>query len=486
QPSRQPKSQPKSRPSTQPKSSPSTRPSRQPSTRPSSQPRSRPQPKPQPKPSTRPSTQPKSNPAPSRTQPAQTRPSRTQPSRVTPDRTRTTPSRGTVDPNRTRTTPSPRVEPRTEPRGVDRPSVRPDGDPVRPISTGTGNGTVKRVMSGGRATPRATKKGAPRGFDLDTARDSFARRMGGGMSGVGGRMGSHPDEPGGHGGGHGDGHGGGHDDGHHGGGHDDGHHGDDWHIDIDINFWSHPTYCPGGWWYVWGDYDGDGYLDYVCTNGSYSVYWYGWTGSYWDCSPWYGWYPTRYRTYWWTHSIPDTYRGTVYGTDDELLDEPTVTLVDDMPETIPEAVPLSAVEVARLEMSIGNPGVAIEAYRAHLSTYPDDWYTLRELGIAMIRDGQRGDGIAMIGYAHSQDPLLAYDAIPVELFEGDGRLMRDVLVKVVGWAHRNPSASAWLTVALIMQGEGRTGPAMKMIDRAEEHGLGFEVADQMRSALLQP
>jgi hypothetical protein len=357
---------------------------------------------------------------------------------------------------------------------------------VRPISTGTGNGTVKRVMTGGRATPRATKKGAPRGFDLDTARDSFARRMGGGMSGVGGRMGSHPDEPGGHGDGHGGGHGGGHDDGHHGGGHDDGHHGDDWHIDIDINFWSHPTYCPGGWWYVWGDYDGDGYLDYVCTNGSYSVYWYGWTGSYWNCSPWYGWYPSRYRTYWWTHSIPDTYRGTVYGTDDELLDEPTVLVVDDMPETIPEAVPLSAVEVARLEMSIGNPGVAIEAYRAHLSEYPDDWYTLRELGIAMIRDGQRGDGIAMIGYAHSQDPLLAYEAIPVELFEGDGRLMRDVLVKVVGWAHRNPSASAWLTVALIMQGEGRTGPAMKMIDRAEQHGLEFEVADQMRSALLQP
>ena len=168
------------------------------------------------------------------------------------------------------------------------------------------------------------------------------------------------------------------------------------------------------------------------------------------------------------------------------MDEPSTIMVDAVPETMPEAVPLSAVEVARLEMSIGNPGVAIEAYRAHLSDYPDDWYALRELGIAMIRDGQRGDGIAIIGYAHSQDPLLAYDAIPVELFEGDGRLMRDELVKVVGWAHRNPSASAWLTVAVIMQGEGRAGPAMKMIDRAQDHGLGFEVADQMRSALVQP
>lgn len=346
-------------------------------------------------------------------------------------------------------------------------------------------------MSAGRVVTRATKEGAPGGFDMDEARKSFVNRMGGGnKSGVGGKMDSHPDEPGHHDDGHGGGdsaHGGGHD-GHHGGGHGHGNHhdDDDWHIDIDINFWSHPTYCPSGWWYVWGDYDHDGYIDYVCTNGSYSVYWYNWRGSYWDCSPWYGWYPTRYRSYWWRYSYPDTYQGVVYGTNDELLDEPTVYEVTEVPEEIPEAMPLAAIEVARLEMSLGNPGVAIEAYRAHLSSYPEDWYALRELGIAMIRDGQRGDGVAMIGYAHSQDPLLAYDGVPVELFEGDARLMRDVLVSVVGWAHRNPSSSAWLTVAVIMQSEGRHKPALKMIDRAQDHGLGFEVAEQMRSALIQP
>ncbi len=91
----------------------------------------------------------------------------------------------------------------------------------------------------------------------------------------------------------------------------------------------------------------------------------------------------------------------------------------------------------------------------------------------------------MIGYAHSQDPQLAFDVMPVELFEGDARLMRDTLVKVVGWAHRNPSASAWLSVAIIMQGEGRNGPALKMIDRAQQYGLDRGVADQMRSAMVQ-
>jgi hypothetical protein len=373
-----------------------------------------------------------------------------------------------------------------------RPSVTQDPTPgTRPVSGGAlGNGTIdstpRRVLSGGRAVTRAKKEGTPSGFDLQEAQSSFARRMGGGgMSSAGGMMDSHPDEGGSHdddhGGGHDDHHG--HDDDHH---HHDDHHDDDWHVDIDINFWSHPTYCPSGWWYVWGDYDNDGYLDYVCTNGYYSVYWYNWVGSYWNCSPWYGWYPPRYRSYWWRYSIPDTYTGIVYGTDAELVDEPTQYAVDEIPETIPEAVPLSAVEVARLEMSIGNAGVAIEAYRAHLSKYPEDWYALRELGIALIRDGQRGDGVAMIGYAHSQDPLLAYDGIPVELFGGDAHLMRDVLISVVGWAHRNPSSSAWLTVAVIMQSEGRNGPAMRMIDRAQDHGLGFEVAQQMRSALNQP
>lgn len=359
---------------------------------------------------------------------------------------------------------------------------RPGTRPVNggSLDSGTINTTPRRVLSGGRAVTRAKKEGAPSGFDLQEAQNTFARRMGGGgASSAGGMMEDHPDEGGVHDGGHG-----GHDD-HH-GGHDGHHSDDDWHIDIDINFWSHPTYCPSGWWYAWGDYDNDGYLDYVCTNGSYSVYWYNWVGSYWNCSPWYGWYPPRYRTYWWRYSIPDGYTGIVYGTDAELVDQPTQYGVDEVPETIPEAVPLSAVEVARLEMSIGNPGVAIEAYRAHLSNYPEDWYALRELGVALIRDGQRGDGVAMIGYAHSQDPLLAYDGVPVELFGGDAHMMREVLISVVGWAHRNPSSSAWLSVAVLMQSEGRTGPAMRMIERAEEFGLGFDVAQQMRSALNQP
>ena len=351
------------------------------------------------------------------------------------------------------------------------------------LGSGLGSGVVRRSVSGGRASSGTIKKGAPGGFDLDAVRSSFADRLGGGKRSVGGRLEGDPDTLGSH-----DGH---HDDDHHGDhhdDHDDGHHGDHhdyWDIDIDINLYSHPDYCPSGWWYVYGDFDGDGYRDYVCTNGSYSVYWYNWSGAYWDCSPWYGWYTGRYSTRWWTYSVPDRYRGVVYGVDVELVDEPGVVVSETVESVLPEAVPLSAVEVARLEMSLGEPEVAIEAYRAHLAQYPSDWLAMRELGLALIRKGQRGDGVAMIGYSYSQDPLLAWEPVPVELFGGDAHELRDAVIKVVGWGHRNPSSSAWLSVAVLMQGEGRLEPAMRMLERAEGYGLDPAVADQMRSSLFE-
>lgn len=152
-------------------------------------------------------------------------------------------------------------------------------------------------------------------------------------------------------------------------------------------------------------------------------------------------------------------------------------------EEFADGVPLSALEVARLEMSLGSPDIAIEAYKAHLSEYPSDWVAVRELGIAYIRVGDRGDGVAMVGYAYSMDPTLAWDSIPVTVFESSDRILRDAVISVVGWGHRNPSASAWLCVAVLMQSEGRDGPALRMIERADDLGLEREVSDKMRSVL---
>lgn len=364
------------------------------------------------------------------------------------------------------------------PDGV-RPKATPDGPTTASPTRSVPVGVQRRDVPLSAITPVVRKNDVPDGFDVTRAKQSFIERRRGEMSDAGSGLEPIPGS-----GSDGDHHDGDHDD-HHDGDHD-GHHGDRWDIDININIWTHDRYCPSGWWYVYGDYNGDGFTDYVCTNGSYSIYWYGWSGAYWNCSPWYGWYAPRYSYRWWTYSVPARYRGEVYGPVGELVDEPGVAVAPAAQQVLPEAVPLSALEVARLEMSIGNPEVAIEAYRSHLSAYPSDWLAMRELGLAMIRTKQRGDGVAMLSYAYFQDPTLAWDAVPVELFERDSRKLRDSVVDVVGWGHRNPSASAWLAVAVLMQAEGRNGPALKMIERAEGYGLDPAISQEMRSVLVTP
>ncbi len=366
-------------------------------------------------------------------------------------------------------------------------------------------GVQKIAPGANRLIPVVVADEAPRGFDLETVKQSYLSRTraGGGSTSVGSKMvgldengkpgdGAHDD---GH---HDDGYGDHHDDDHH--GYQDDHH-DDWSVHIDIDFYSHNDYSPNGWWYLYGDYNGDGYTDYVCTNGYRSVYWYGWGGSYWGSSPWYGWYGGGYNSgygtgygdgysdgySWWWNSVSERYRGTVNGSEDGsgngLTDDPSYNSSPNQPDQMPEAMPLSAVEVARLEMSLGEPEVAIDAYRAHLSSYPDDWSAVRELGLAMLRVGDRGDGIALISYAYSMDPELARWAVPVSLFSNSERELRDVVISTVGWGHRNPSSSVWLTVAVLMQGEGRDGPALRMIERAYEHGLSPDVGRVMEAVL---
>ncbi len=471
-------SPPRGRPAAGPGSKSSAKPSSRPSARPSAKSRARPSSRSTKEPARGPSAAPKAKPS--------SRPS-------------------------ARPAGRPSVEPQLDPKpkpdgqlGV-RPGVRPGASgPASRRGIGTGDGLTDGLQPGGDRSVSlgvrqrsASSKGArgvvrmnetPRGFDIKKARESFLAQIRGGVGsgkhGIGPTMDSVDD---GLDGGADDGLGddAGHDDGYCEDDHHD-HHGhfDHGYHDDHYFYYTHHS-SPFGWWYFYGDYDGDGYTDYVVTNGSYSIYWYGWSGSYWGASPWYGFYGmSGYRRYsWWYYSVPTRYRGRLSGSNDELTSDPSYASAPVDEQAMPEAMPLSALEVARLEMSIGDPGVAVDAYRAHLSEYPSDWIAVRELGLAMIRLGDRGDGVSLVSYAYSMDPTLAYEPVPGSLFEQSDRLLRDAVIDVVGWGHRNPSSSAWLTVAVLMQAEGRDGPGLRMVDRAQDYGLDPAVADAMRSAM---
>tara|TARA_R110002072_G_scaffold150953_4_gene299826 strand:- start:34389 stop:36320 length:1932 start_codon:yes stop_codon:yes gene_type:complete len=528
QPKPQPKAKPKPQPKPQAKPKPAPRPAAKPAPRPPKKPAAKPAPRPSTKPAARPSTKPTTKPTPKPAVKPTPRPS----TKVTPQRPTT---RTTLTPRPTNTTkPTPKTTrelinaPRSTPA---KPAVESRKNtaartkaraPKQLVTKLDANGSVpkgvKRTVvtaserADGRSGARPSDTGvlyeqAPAGFDITRVKQAYIEKTRAQTQPVGTEQGAgsnsvddqltlnlrtekhtseyreHPDPH------HDDAHGDRHDghDGHdrHGDRGRRGHRDRDIDIHIDIDFYSSDS-CPSGWWYVYGDYNNDGYTDYVCTNGSYSVYWFGWTGPYWNASPWYGWYGSSHYVgsyAWWWHSVPERYQGPVYGIDAELQSQPSYSQQPIEYETLPDAMPLSALEVARLEMSIGEPALALDAYQAHISAYPDDWAAVREMGIAKIRSGDRGDGIALVSYAYSMDPQLAYDPVPTSLFEDSARLQRDAVIDVVGWGHRNPSASVWLTTAVIMQTEGRDDQALRMIDRATEYGLDPDIRDHMISVL---
>ena len=502
-----PSTKPSTKPSSRPSSGPSHQPKHQPSTRTSTKPRTKPSTKPSTKQSTKPSTKPGNGPS---TRPG-TRPSR--PSTGPGTRPSTRPSTG---PN---TRPGTRINPGSTPSTG--PTTRPTRSPGVTTLPGGGSGGVvnqgtrRQAASGLTGRPVVRSNDTPRGFDIEKARNAFisrtkpkgdagvkGRNTDGGKSGVGGIDAADDGSGGGSddsahtdGDGHGDHDGDGdesHDDDHdpdHDGDdddgdydHDGGHLGNHHYYNQHYPYYTHYS-SPYGWWYLYGDFDGDGYTDYVVTNGSHSVYWYGWSGYYWGASPWYGFYGSGYS--WWNNSVPGHYRGPIYGTNNGLTNDPAYSTTPVDADSLPEAMPLSALEVARLEMSVGDPEIAVDAYRAHLSEYPNDWIAVRELGIAKIRVGNRGDGVALVNYAYAMEPELAKSVVPTSIFADSERALRDAVVSVVGWGNRNPSPSAWLSVAVLMQAEGRNGPALKMVDRAAGYGLDPMVVTEMRAALVR-
>jgi len=127
----------------------------------------------------------------------------------------------------------------------------------------------------------------------------------------------------------------------------------------------------------------------------------------------------------------------------------------------------------------------VEAYESHLDVYPDDWMVVRELGVAKLLSGSYLDGVALVHYAYSSDPTLAAERLGLDLFEGSNGVLRDAVVDLVRWGHRNPSAGVWLGVAVLMQGEERDAVAMNMLDRAGQYGLDPAIGDALRAELVR-
>jgi hypothetical protein len=148
----------------------------------------------------------------------------------------------------------------------------------------------------------------------------------------------------------------------------------------------------------------------------------------------------------------------------------------------PQPPPMTKRELGDAYLYWDEPDQAIAAYQDHLSEKPEDMAALRMLGLALIDGGRLQEGIATIGLAYERDPQLAGLPLPDQLFGSTDDLRRN-LTRVSVHANRVNTASAWLTLALLMQIERRPIPAARMLERAEQAGLSPEVVGPMRAAL---
>jgi tetratricopeptide (TPR) repeat protein len=152
------------------------------------------------------------------------------------------------------------------------------------------------------------------------------------------------------------------------------------------------------------------------------------------------------------------------------------------PPAPPPPPPLTTLERARLAFARGDHDGAVDAYRAHLAEEPDDFEAAVEMGAALIDAGRVDDGVSVIALAYRTDPGLAYGSVS-DRVSVDPRRWRALVVRAVRQAHRRDSASGWLAVAVLMQAEGRKDVALRMVERAEQHGLEGSVASQLAAVL---
>ncbi len=188
-------------------------------------------------------------------------------------------------------------------------------------------------------------------------------------------------------------------------------------------------------------------------------------------------YPSRYWG-WPTYYSYDWYWGPIDG-------QPSSAYYPQTEPGSPGAAPTVELTGVELGMALLEAGVlegAISELRAHLAEDPEDYAAMRVLGAALIENREARDGFAMIRMAYGSDPTLAETRLDGRLFASVSRL-RDVVRDAVRAAHREPSSSAWLSVAVLMQAEGRDPVALKMIQRAKDHYLSEEIALAMEAAL---
>jgi hypothetical protein len=145
--------------------------------------------------------------------------------------------------------------------------------------------------------------------------------------------------------------------------------------------------------------------------------------------------------------------------------------------------PLSSTEAADQQFRTGQLASTVEAYKQHLSLHPEDDGTKVRLSLALLDAGEIADGMALLHLVYSTDPQFAATSFRDIAPAWPTARIRAAVRRSVDQANRSGSASAWMTVALLMEAEGRVALASQMIERAASNGLDPMIYAQIKGVI---
>ncbi len=181
-----------------------------------------------------------------------------------------------------------------------------------------------------------------------------------------------------------------------------------------------------------------------------------------------------------------TYSPLVLSQPSVVVQEPPVIASATLPRAAtPEELRSSSDrELGDTYIKLNDAGNAIRVYQHHLEKFPGDAGAERAVGLAMIMDRRPEEGFRAIERAYRIDTGLAGVPISAQGF-ADQYTFRRVVDEATGAASKADTASAWLTVAVLMQADGKADSARNALARAKAAGLDPAVYSAMSGNIPQ-
>ncbi|MBS0190736.1 MAG: hypothetical protein JSR52_06255 [Planctomycetes bacterium] len=218
-----------------------------------------------------------------------------------------------------------------------------------------------------------------------------------------------------------------------------------------------PVYCPPGW--NWFPY----YNSAVLWNGTnYVVYYNG--------------YPVP--TY-----VPGPFGGVTYLYDSNLL--PGGTL-QQAPQTQPQSAQPptpTPFDIGIAAFRSGQAQAAARILNDVVTRDREDTSAMRILSLALLELREPDNAAAMMRQAYRIDPTLCSQIIDSDALGLSASRRTTLINRASEYANRVGSASGWLTVAVLMQADGRYELARKMLKKAANEGLEPAVVNAFEAAI---